>query len=58
MTGYAAGLTMLEHAVIEHNMLAVSKIYRNISFIELQTLLHIHPAQVGAPRLLWMVPTA
>ena len=37
------GTTILERAVIEHNLLAVSKIYKNISFSELGKLLGISP---------------
>ena len=37
------GTSILERAVIEHNLLAVSKIYKNISFTELGKLLGITP---------------
>ena len=37
------GTSILERAVIEHNLLAVSKIYKNISFNELGNLLGINP---------------
>ncbi|KAI6651908.1 COP9 signalosome complex subunit 4 isoform X2 [Oopsacas minuta] len=37
------GTTILERAIIEHNLLAVSKIYKNISFNELGKLLGILP---------------
>ena len=37
------GTTILERAIIEHNLLAVSKIYKNISFTELGKLLGISP---------------
>jgi COP9 signalosome complex subunit 4 len=42
----ANGSTVLEHAVTEHNMLAISKIYHNIRFSELGTLLEVEPAKV------------
>ncbi len=35
------GFTILEKAVIEHNMLAIGKIYMNIYFTELSKLLNI-----------------
>lgn len=37
------GSTVLERAVIEHNLLSASKIYNNISFEELGTLLGVPP---------------
>jgi COP9 signalosome complex subunit 4 len=37
----ASGMTLLERAVIEHNMLAASRIYTNITFAELGGLLGI-----------------
>ena len=37
------GTSILERAVIEHNLLAISKIYKNISFNELGNLLAINP---------------
>eukprot|EP00800_Vazella_pourtalesii_P019251 TRINITY_DN6479_c1_g1_i1.p1 TRINITY_DN6479_c1_g1~~TRINITY_DN6479_c1_g1_i1.p1 ORF type:complete len:421 (+),score=3.81 TRINITY_DN6479_c1_g1_i1:25-1263(+) len=37
------GTSILERAVIEHNLLAISKIYKNISFTELGKLLGITP---------------
>uniref|UniRef100_A0A914W8V8 COP9 signalosome complex subunit 4 n=1 Tax=Plectus sambesii TaxID=2011161 RepID=A0A914W8V8_9BILA len=37
------GSTILERAVIEHNLLAASKLYNNISFAELGNLLNISP---------------
>jgi len=40
MTG---GKTILEQAVIEHNLLAASKVYNNITFDELATLLDVTP---------------
>jgi COP9 signalosome complex subunit 4 len=35
------GLTVLERAMIEHNMVAVGRLYRNISFSSLGELLSI-----------------
>ena len=37
----ASGFTVLEKAMIEHNIIAISKIYSNISFQELGNLLQI-----------------
>jgi len=37
------GSTVLDRAVIEHNLLAASKLYNNISFVELGQLLSIAP---------------
>lgn len=37
----ANGLTVLDQAVLEHNMVAISKIYNNISLSELGLLLEI-----------------
>ena len=39
------GFTVLDKAIIEHNMVAVSKIYNNITFEELGALLEITPLQ-------------
>lgn len=39
----ANGFTVLENAFLEHNLLAVSRIYRNIALDELGTLLEIDP---------------
>jgi len=39
----ADGSTILEHAVIEHNLLAASKLYNNITFQGLGALLEIPP---------------
>jgi len=39
----ADGSTILEHAVIEHNLLAASKLYNNITFSGLGALLEIPP---------------
>jgi len=40
------GSTILDRAVIEHNLLSASKLYNNISFEELGTLLEIPPRKV------------
>jgi len=39
---------VLDRAVWEHNLLAASKVYTNISFVELGALLDIDPAKVPA----------
>eukprot|EP00123_Amoebidium_parasiticum_P014127 comp22346_c0_seq1/m.33253 comp22346_c0_seq1/g.33253 ORF comp22346_c0_seq1/g.33253 comp22346_c0_seq1/m.33253 type:complete len:402 (-) comp22346_c0_seq1:277-1482(-) len=39
------GSTILHRAVVEHNMLAASKLYKNITFTELGALLEIPPEQ-------------
>jgi len=39
--------TVLDRAMIEHNLLSASKLYTNISFDELGTLLGIDPRKVG-----------
>jgi len=44
----ADGSTVLERAVIEHNLLSASKIYNNISFEELGTLLSVTPQKAEA----------
>lgn len=41
----ADGSSILERAVIEHNLIAVSKIYKNISFEQLGMLLDITPVK-------------
>lgn len=41
------GSTVLERAVIEHNLLSASKLYNNISFAELGSLLDISPEKVN-----------
>lgn len=41
----SSGFTVLDKAIIEHNMVAVSKIYNNITFEELGALLEITPLQ-------------
>jgi COP9 signalosome complex subunit 4 len=38
-----AGATILDRAVIEHNLLSASKLYNNITFEELGALLEIAP---------------
>eukprot|EP01115_Flamella_aegyptia_P002277 TRINITY_DN136297_c0_g1_i1.p1 TRINITY_DN136297_c0_g1~~TRINITY_DN136297_c0_g1_i1.p1 ORF type:complete len:388 (+),score=111.03 TRINITY_DN136297_c0_g1_i1:45-1208(+) len=43
MAVLADGSTVLDRAVIEHNLLSASKLYNNISFSELGTLLDITP---------------
>lgn len=40
------GSSILDRAVIEHNILSASKLYNNISFEELGRLLAIPPAKV------------
>jgi COP9 signalosome complex subunit 4 len=39
--------TVLDRAMIEHNLLSASKLYTNISFEELGALLGIGPQKVG-----------
>ena len=46
--GSRTGSTVLDRAVWEHNLLAASKVYTNISFVELGALLDIDPAKVPA----------
>ena len=41
-----SGSTILDRAVIEHNLLSASKLYNNISFEELGSLLEIPPSKV------------
>ena len=40
------GSSILDRAVIEHNLLSASKLYNNITFEELGALLEIPPAKV------------
>ena len=40
---FFAGSTILDRAVTEHNLLAASKLYNNITFKELGALLQISP---------------
>lgn len=42
------GSTILDRAVIEHNLLSASKLYNNITFEELGALLEIPPAKVSS----------
>lgn len=42
-----SGSTILDRAVIEHNLLSASKLYNNISFEELGSLLEIPPQKVS-----------
>ena len=42
----ADGSSILDRAVIEHNILSASKLYNNITFEELGQLLAIPPAKV------------
>lgn len=44
--GFVSGATILERAVIEHNLLSASKLYNNIRFSELGNLLDIQPDKV------------
>lgn len=46
-----SGYTILQRAVIEHNLVAVSKIYTNITFTELGGLLGIPSEKVRRIRL-------
>ncbi|XP_018319031.1 COP9 signalosome complex subunit 4-like [Agrilus planipennis] len=39
------GTTILDRAVVEHNLLSASKLYNNITFEELGALLEIHPSK-------------
>lgn len=41
-----SGSSILDRAVIEHNLLSASKLYNNITFEELGALLEIPPAKV------------
>jgi len=43
MTRLADGSTVLDRAVIEHNLLSASKLYNNTTFEELGSLLEISP---------------
>lgn len=43
-----SGSSILDRAVIEHNLLSASKLYNNITFEELGALLEIPPAKVTA----------
>ena len=46
---FFSGSTILDRAVIEHNLLSASKLYNNISFEELGSLLEIPPLKVSVP---------
>lgn len=43
---FTSGSSILDRAVIEHNLLSASKLYNNITFEELGALLEIPPAKV------------
>ena len=43
---FCLGSTILDRAVVEHNLLSASKLYTNITFDELGALLEISPAKV------------
>ena len=45
------GSTILDRAVIEHNLLSASKMYNNISFQELGSLLEIDATKVCVLRV-------
>jgi hypothetical protein len=45
------GTNVLERAVMEHNLLSASKLYNNITFAELGSLLEITPERVTPPSL-------
>lgn len=45
MVNKISGSTILERAVIEHNLLSASKLYNNVTFDELGALLEISPAK-------------
>lgn len=56
---FRTGSSILDRAVIEHNILSASKLYNNISFEELGRLLAIPPAKVlchclGSGILVWL----
>jgi len=56
---FCIGSSILDRAVIEHNILSASKLYNNISFGELGRLLAIPPAKVlchwmGSGILVWL----
>lgn len=48
LTGAAAGSTCLDRAIVEHNVQAASRLYNNISFAELGTLLGVAPEKARA----------
>lgn len=49
---FKIGSTILDRAVIEHNLLSASKLYNNITFEELGALLEIPPAKVKISTIL------
>ncbi len=42
------GRSIVDRAVIEHNLLATGKIYDNVSFSELSSILHLNPVEAEA----------
>lgn len=44
----------MDRAVIEHNLLSASKLYNNISFAELGSLLEIPPTKVGLSTVMYL----
>ena len=44
---FPSGSTLIDRAVIEHNLLAASKLYNNIKFNELGTLFEISADKVN-----------
>jgi hypothetical protein len=42
------GMTVLQKAVIQHNILAASLLYKNIALAELATLLQVAPNEVSS----------
>ena len=46
---FFTGSSILDRAVIEHNLLSASKLYNNITFEELGALLEISPSKVSFP---------
>lgn len=47
----ATGSTILDRAVVEHNLLSASKLYTNITFAELGSLLEIPASKVRLQHL-------
>jgi COP9 signalosome complex subunit 4 len=43
----ADGSTLFARAIVQHNVLAASALYRNMTFVELGALLDIAPERVG-----------
>ena len=54
-TCHTVGSSILDRAVIEHNILSASKLYNNISFEELGRLLAIPATKVSKSMLLLLV---